>query len=197
MTDHHDFGYDDGHQAEDGQHDPLPPFEDSPAAGDHPAWDDFGHDDPGHPDAGYPDAGHPDSGLHDSGYPDAGYHDSGHDDGGHLGYEQPHEVAVSPAGTHEDMPELAQPVEDLFPPSVDVGALPEPVDGFPWIDSGSLGLADIRAALHEAGTVEPVPPQDLAEYAATDLPPGEDPWAALADSDDPATAALAKWWQQN
>jgi hypothetical protein len=32
-----------------------------------------------------------------------------------------------------------------------------------------------------------------AEYAATDLPPGVDPWAALADSDDPATSALAAY----
>ena len=77
----------------------------------------------------------------------------------------------------------------VFPPAVDVGELPEPVDGFPWIDTGSLGLAGLTAA------AEATPdPGELAEYAAADLPPGVDPWAALAESDDPATSALARFW---
>ena len=37
-------------------------------------------------------------------------------------------------------------------------------------------------------------PAELAEYAAEDLPPGADPWAALAGSEDPATSALARFW---
>jgi hypothetical protein len=95
----------------------------------------------------------------------------------------------------DPVPDLSDPAVDVFPPAVDVGDLPEPVDGFPWIDSGSLGLADIAAALHEAGH-DPVRPEELAGYAATDLPPGADPWAVLADSDDPATSALARWWSR-
>ncbi|GIE98766.1 hypothetical protein Ari01nite_62310 [Paractinoplanes rishiriensis] len=85
---------------------------------------------------------------------------------------------------------------DVFPAAVDVGQLPEPVDGFPWIDSGSLGLADIAAAVEQA-ELDPVQPGELAEYAAAELAPGVDPWAELADSDDPATSNLARWWSQN
>ncbi|MET0419334.1 MAG: hypothetical protein ABW022_25255 [Actinoplanes sp.] len=83
----------------------------------------------------------------------------------------------------------ADPVE-VFPPALDVD-LPEPVDGFPWIDTGSLGLVD--AGLIDPAD-QPVSPDELAAYAETDLPPAADPWAALAGSDDPATAALARWW---
>jgi len=96
-------------------------------------------------------------------------------------------------------PDAAVDVEQvsMFPPVVDVGPLPEPVDGFPWIDTGSLGLYHAGLADHglaDQAPAEPVAAQDLAAYAAEDLPPGVDPWAALADSDDPATSALARWW---
>ena len=167
MTDHHDFGFD--HHDFDG-HDPVP-FEDhSPQSDDHLVWDD-GHD--------Y-DISHDVEIAHT---PDA-HVDLAHDDD------------VPPVDTaHTDFSDISDlPEEPPFPPTVDVGELPEPVDGFPWIDTGSLGVADIHAALD---TTDPVHPAELAEYAGTDLPPGVDPWAALADSDDPATAALAKWWQQN
>ncbi|WP_250003687.1 hypothetical protein [Actinoplanes sp. M2I2] len=83
---------------------------------------------------------------------------------------------------------------DVFPATLDVGDLPEPVDGFPWIDTGSLGVVP-AAALTE--TPDPVRPEELAEYAGVDLPPAQDPWAALADSDDPATSTLARWWNEN
>ncbi|MCO8269604.1 hypothetical protein M1L60_03250 [Actinoplanes sp. TRM 88003] len=83
---------------------------------------------------------------------------------------------------------------DVFPPAVDVGELPEPVDGFPWIDTGSLGVVP-AAALDE--TPEAVRPEELAEYAGVDLGEAQDPWAALAESDDPATSTLAKWWSEN
>jgi hypothetical protein len=83
---------------------------------------------------------------------------------------------------------------DMFPQVVDVGPLPEPVDGFPWIDTGSLGVVDAAAA--GVDHVE-VSPHELAAYAGTDVAPGADPWAALADSDDPATSALARWWSQH
>jgi len=169
MTDHHDFGFD--HHDFDG-HDPLP-FDDHAQADDHSAWAD-GHD----------------------------------DDISHDVEPVPHEVAahdvvshdvddapLPETGAHADFSDISDlPEEPPFPPAVDVGDLPEPVDGFPWIDTGSLGVADIHAALD---TTDPVHPAELADYNATELPPGVDPWAALADSDDPATAALAKWWQQN
>ena len=80
----------------------------------------------------------------------------------------------------------------MYEPAVDVGELPEPVDGWPWIDTGALGVVDLDTPDHT-----PVDPHELAEYSATDLPEGADPWTVLADSDDPATAALARWWMQN
>jgi hypothetical protein len=99
---------------------------------------------------------------------------------------------MGPVGTDPDAAPDAEQIS-LFPPLVDVGPLPEPVDGFPWIDPGSLGL--YHSGPVGAGTDEPVPAGDLAAYAAQDLPPGVDPWAELAGSDDPATSALARWWQ--
>ncbi|MCU7722496.1 hypothetical protein ODJ79_02095 [Actinoplanes sp. KI2] len=169
MTDHHDFGFD--HHDFDG-HDPMP-FDDHTPPDDHLAWED-GHD--------Y-DLGH--DAEHEAVPHDTVPHDAVHDA----------DDAPPPEAAHTEAPELADPPEEPpFPPAVDVGDLPEPVDGFPWIDTGSLGVADLHP---ELDTTDPVHPAELAEYNATDLPPGADPWAALADSDDPATAALAKWWQQN
>jgi hypothetical protein len=169
MTDHHDFGFD--HHDFDG-HDPAP-FDDHTPPDEHLAWED-GHE-------------HEFDVAHET---EPVAHDAGpHDIVAHDVDDTPPEVA------HHDLAEESDPPEEPpFPPAVDVGDLPEPVDGFPWIDTGSLGLADIHAALD---TTDPVHPAELAEYSGTELPPGVDPWAALADSDDPATAALAKWWQQN
>jgi hypothetical protein len=177
MTDHHDFGvHDDGHHYDDHHDEPLPfdePGHVEPAGDEHYGWDEH-HDDP-----------------HDEPVADE------HEATDVPGAEQ-HEPAMldDPAGTvHDTAPELTDdPAEPVFPPAVDVGPLPEPVDGFPWIDTGSLGVVD-PAAVHE--TTDPVRPEELAEYAGTDLPPGVDPWAALADSDDPATSALARWWSEN
>ncbi len=102
----------------------------------------------------------------------------------------PHEMAT--VGADPDaLPDTDDPV-GVFPPVVDVGPLPEPIDGHPWIDTGSLGLVD-PATVHAAAAAAP-DPGELAEYAAEDLPPGADPWAALADSEDPATSALARFW---
>ena len=169
MTDHHDFG---DHHFDD---DPLP-LDDHTYHEDPLPFDDH-HED----------------------LPDFGEHDT------HDPEPLPEHAEVSPLEAYEPHvppvdaadPDLTDDPVEVFPPSLDVGDLPEPVDGFPWVDSGSLGLADIAAALHEADTTDPVQPHELAEYAAADLPPGADPWAALADSDDPATAALARWWGQN
>jgi hypothetical protein len=102
-----------------------------------------------------------------------------------------HESAV----VHDPLPDEVHEAHDDFPAAVDIGALPEPVDGFPWIDTGSLGVVD--PASMPAAPVDPVDPHELAEYAGTQLPPGADPWATLADSEDPATAALARWWSEN
>ena len=106
--------------------------------------------------------------------------------------EQHHDIAADPAKADDhDEPQLAvEHTEDVFPPALDVGALPEPVDGWPWIDSSSLGLTGI-----ETRPLPEVDPAELAAYASEDLPPASDPWAALAGSDDPATAALAEFYR--
>ncbi|MEU4620534.1 hypothetical protein AB0G04_11225 [Actinoplanes sp. NPDC023801] len=95
-----------------------------------------------------------------------------------------------------DVPALADisAVADdpAFPPALDVD-LPEPVDGFPWIDPATLGAADPAGFLPP---VENVTAEELAAYAGVDIPDGADAWSVLASSDDPATAALAKWWTQ-
>jgi hypothetical protein len=117
--------------------------------------------------------------------------DGGHDD---TPVPEGHDTVVGHDPDALNEPAGAEDVSS-FPPILDVGPLPEPVDGFPWIDTGSLGLID-PATLHAAATT-PVDPHELAEYAGADLPPGADPWATLSDSDDPATSALAKWWSEN
>jgi hypothetical protein len=90
-----------------------------------------------------------------------------------------------------DLPEEVGAVADgVFPPALDVD-LPEPVDGFPWIDTSTLGTADPTGFLP---AVQNVSPHELAAYAGIDIPDGADPWTVLAASDDPATAALARWW---
>jgi hypothetical protein len=165
MTDHHDFGDHDYHPYDD---DPLP-YDDHTPAEHHPYADEPWTDEP---------SGRFDLPTFDD-HP-ADDHPPADDDLDDVALT---DTETSAAAVADD------PVE-VFPPALDVD-LPEPVDGFPWIDTGSLGLVD-------AGVVSaadaPVQPAELAEYAETDLPPAVDPWAALADSDDPATAALARWW---
>ncbi|WP_305783341.1 hypothetical protein [Symbioplanes lichenis] len=151
-------------------------------------------DDPGHleHDAGYDDAYE----LPEHDLTPVEHHDPG-------AWEEPapepeiHHDIVDVTGAHSLGPVGADPDatadpdagETVFPPLVDVGALPEPVDGWPWIDTGSLGtVTPIDAA------PAPVAAHELAEYAAEELPPAADPWAALTQSEDPAAAALARWW---
>ncbi|GAB1691770.1 hypothetical protein [Krasilnikovia sp. M28-CT-15] len=191
---HHDPGPLGGHD-DDGLG--LPDVFDPGFGHDHDAgWDlDDAHDDLGHDDLGHHDPGYD----HDPGPGHDHAHDPGHD------HEPGHGVDADVADAHSDVlghvgtdPDAwhdsgAESVS-VFPPVLDVGPLPEPVDGFPWIDTGSLGLVD-PAAVHLP--TEAPDPAGLAAYAATDLPPGADPWAALADSDDPATSALARWWRQD
>lgn len=101
------------------------------------------------------------------------------------------EFVPQPEVDQPDVAETSEGSESVsdFPPALDVGDLPEPVDGFPWVDAASLGTADFTTP-----ETDPVAAQDLAAYAATDLPPGADGWETLAASDDPAVSALARWW---
>jgi hypothetical protein len=207
MSDEHgwpDFSHPGGHEEPGG---PDAGAHDEPVGGaDSPFHDDlFGHDD-GDP-SGLDDL---DDGLDADAGPDGGPDtdqaawDDQHEPGtGHDDEAGPAVVDVTdghgmgPVGADPDAAPDADQVS-LFPPVVDVGPLPEPVDGFPWIDSSSLGLYHsglVEPVAAEPVATEPVPAEDLAAYAAEDLPPGVDPWAALADSEDPATSALARWWQ--
>ncbi|WP_067499851.1 hypothetical protein [Actinoplanes sp. TFC3] len=200
-----------------------PDFADDP--GHDPGHDDVGHDDLGHDDLGHDLGGH-DVDAH--GYePLPGHDPLAPEAGGHDPYELPapdqpawelhhddpvaaedHPVVdvtdghgLGPVGADPDAaPDHGGDPAEVFPPALDVGPLPEPVDGFPWIDTGSLNLGELNPVdldlsspgAAPAGTV--VTPGDLAAYAGQELTPGADPWAELAGSDDPATSALARWW---
>jgi hypothetical protein len=122
--------------------------------------------------------------LHDPG-PDSHDHDDdfGHHDTPAADHHDPDDV-TDPPDHHDTLP-----ADDDFPPTLEVGDLPEPVDGFPWVDASTLGPADT----YEPAT-DVVDPHDLAAYAGVDVPEGADPWTVLAASDDPAVAALARWW---
>jgi hypothetical protein len=201
MSDEHgwpDFSQPDHHDDHGDQHDAG--GHDEPVAADSPFHDDLfdthddGHDFDTHDDAGADaGAGHDGPESLDAAWDDQHEPGTGHDDAAPEVVDVTDGHGMGPVGADPDAaPDFDQ--VSLFPPVVDVGPLPEPVDGFPWIDTGSLGL--YHAGLVEpAAVAEPVPAEDLAAYAAEDLPPGADPWAALADSDDPATSALARWWQ--
>ena len=177
MTDHHDFG--DHH--------------DDYAGGDHQHHEDlpYGYDEPGHEAYGPDDHDswltpeHDDHGLyetHPADTPVVEHHDTA------AAPDDPHlpDAHLDHTTVDDAYPDPA----DMFPPHVDVGALPEPVDGYPWIDTATLGTPD----LHVTDDHTPVDPHELAEYAGTDLPPGADPWTVLAASDDPATSMLARFW---
>jgi hypothetical protein len=97
--------------------------------------------------------------------------------------------AADPVGADPDVDPFADgawPTAE-FPATLDLGEPPEPVDGFPWIDPATLG--DPTAALTDLTPTDAADPSDLTAYAALD------PGADLTASDDPATAALAKFWE--
>ncbi|WIM92679.1 hypothetical protein ACTOB_004632 [Actinoplanes oblitus] len=97
-----------------------------------------------------------------------------------------------PVLDHDDLPDTPDTHDvtaDDFPPALDVGDLPEPVDGFPWVDAATLGTPGAYQP-----DVDPVDPHELAASAGVEIPEGTDPWTALAASDDPAVSALARWW---
>ncbi|AGL17485.1 hypothetical protein [Actinoplanes sp. N902-109] len=164
---------------------------------DHPVFD--------HPDADQPDLEHLEPAEHtwDDPHPAGPEPDPVHHEPDPVEHPAEHPAGVvDVTGGHAMGPVGADPDAGVehddpltaFPSPVDVGELPEPVDGFPWIDTGSLDLSAVHAAA-VAGP-ERVDPAELAAYAGQDLPPGADPWAALAGSDDPATSALARWWSE-
>ena len=92
-------------------------------------------------------------------------------------------------------------IASVFPPPLELGEPPEPVDGLPWSDPALLG-SDTASP----GSVAPLPDPaaghavapplgELSAYATQDLPPGAAAgWAALLASPDPATSALARFW---
>jgi len=77
-----------------------------------------------------------------------------------------------------------------FPPHVDLGDLPDPVDGPPWTDATLLGGEPLADLAQHAGLPSPA---DLLGYAGIDVGHA-DPWAALRAAEDPAANALARWW---
>jgi hypothetical protein len=166
MTDHHDFG-------------------------DHDFDHRFDHDDYQQPDFHHDDQPTFDEPEH-PGHLDEPEHSPWHEpEIHHEPTPTTEDVHVVDETGHHDTALYDDPAPaDVFPPPVDVGALPEPVDGFPWTDAATLGAADFSA--HD--TTLPVDPHELAEYAGTEIPPGADPWTVLADSDDPATSTLARFF---
>ncbi|MGH3729409.1 MAG: hypothetical protein ACRDTU_11765 [Micromonosporaceae bacterium] len=87
---------------------------------------------------------------------------------------------------------------DPFPEALDLEEPPEPVDGMPWSDPALLGdAADGDGSLGDpAGTDAGAPPvSDLYAYDRGQPPAdGTDAWGSLADSEDPATSSLARFW---
>jgi hypothetical protein len=182
MTEHGWPDHHDDHGYHDEQHDPLhdpDAVTHEPDAPPLPEHDELDLAEPHH------DAPEPE---HE---PDAALPPAEHTDAGADLHAEPPEPGPSIGADPDALPDDLTP-DTVFPPPLDVGELPEPVDGFPWIDTASLGTAD-PAGVHDVAA-EPVDPHELADYAGVHLPPGADPWAVLADAEDPATGALARWW---
>ncbi|MEV0720492.1 hypothetical protein [Asanoa sp. NPDC050611] len=211
MTD--DWTWGDGHDS----HDDHSGYE---GAGDHQHHHEGGFDaddtDPFGPDLGGVDL--PGGGPHD----DLGGHDDAPDFNGEPDSDVPAEDPFAPdalvadhhdwaAGLDDDGTDGLGPVDatDLFGTDPDVSAytdalwpapefpapldlgpvLPEPIDGSPWTDPAALGSPDPAAVMMPVEVPEPT---DLAAYAGLD--PASSGWEALLGSEDPATAALARFW---
>ncbi|MEH1016494.1 hypothetical protein V6U90_25740 [Micromonospora sp. CPCC 206060] len=91
-----------------------------------------------------------------------------------------------PVGADPDLPVGADP-GGHFPAPLTFDGLPEPVDGYPWVDVGLLG--DTPVDVPPAGAAPPAV-TDLAGWAGSTA--GD--WAALAADTDPMTSALARFW---
>lgn len=83
--------------------------------------------------------------------------------------------------------------EDVFPPQLEIGEPPEPVDGFPWSDPAVLGEQH-DLFVQDPGAQPGGSAGDLFDYDGQSAPDGGDPWQQLAGSDDPATSSLARFW---
>lgn len=79
------------------------------------------------------------------------------------------------AATYEDLLVDEADNPPSFPPELDLD-VPEPVDGYPWVDLDVLGSAEAEPWVNSGSSVE------TSEYA-------------IADVDDPAASALARFWQ--
>ncbi|MEU5153522.1 hypothetical protein [Glycomyces sp. NPDC021274] len=97
-------------------------------------------------------------------------------------YDEPDDAADEPAGdetayaaTYEDMLVDEADNPPSFPPELDLD-VPEPVDGYPWVDLDVLGSAEAEPWVNSGSLVE------TSEFA-------------IADVDDPAASALARFWQ--
>jgi hypothetical protein len=196
----HDLG---SHDLGGHEHD-LGGYDDEPG---HDMHDGSGHDVPDQHDMSTPD--------HDlTPAPDL-VHEGGDGDLGHdIGHDPIHDDAAQHDADTDDQPAAADHLvgadPDLpgdpdgtwhdgdFPPALDLDVRPEPADGYPWADPGTLGDVpdgyglDDHTALTATGSAAP---GDLFAYAGIDPPaPGIDPWANLLGSDDPATSSLARFW---
>jgi hypothetical protein len=188
----------DGHLADPGGHDHLGGYDD---LDDH-GQPDFGHDDLGHEPA--PGVGHdlsPAPDLFHEGGLDAGTHDlTGEDqhaaDLSHDTDDAPHPGHL--VGADPDLPAEHHDLHDGdFPPPLDLDHRPDPSDGYPWADPGTLGDPGLDHGADPAAVASygGAPAGDLLAYAGMDLPPaGADPWQHLLGSEDPATSSLARWW---
>jgi hypothetical protein len=69
--------------------------------------------------------------------------------------------------------------------------VPEPVDGPPWSDADVIGN-DATPPVEIPLPHGDAPVTDLLDYSAAEA--DEDPWSTMRNSEDPAGAALARWW---
>jgi hypothetical protein len=190
---------DDGHIGDE-HHDPhdadhlggadLPPEVDTPAWAPEQHWDPVLHDVPD--PVADPVPAHEPLVDHDLGEHEAAEYTDDAPGADPVGADGAGYGPLGPVGADPDaVGDLA--ADPVFPSELGVD-LPEPVDGFPWIDTGTLGMVAVDQSVIDAGHV-PVDSAELAAYAQTELPPAVDPWAELAGSDDPATSALATFWK--
>ncbi|MCW6007140.1 hypothetical protein K1W54_21540 [Micromonospora sp. CPCC 205371] len=209
MTDHEwpdpDYGNDGGDLDDLGGADTADlsqPFDGLDPPSDDPGYPDT-PDAPYGPDASFDEAPFGGDTSHDASYGasfgdgsyDASFDDGsgGDDDAFGDDFDAPGDGGDPPVGADPDLDPVADhDAQPVFPPALDLDPTPEPVDGFPWADPATLGEAPLTdpVAAHPAAP----DPTDLASYAAQDLPPGADPWTALAASEDPATSSLARFW---
>lgn len=76
------------------------------------------------------------------------------------------------AATYEDLVLDEADNPPGFPPELDLD-VPEPVDGYPWVDMDALGHAEAEPWVNSV---------EASQYA-------------IADIDDPAAQALSRFWQ--